>query len=345
MDKIRWGVIGGAAIARYRTLPAMKQAPSVELTALASRSTEKAAEVCAELGIPTAYGSYEQLLANPDIDAVYLPLPNHLHCEWAVRAMEAGKHVLCEKPLSLSTAEIDQLRQVRDRTGQHIEEAYVFRNHPQWQQAAQILESGSIGDVRGMQVTMAMQFLDPNDIRNKLELGGGALYDMGGYVISACSLVFGRAPIRVTATIDRDPVMGIDRLSTAILDYGDAHATIMVSTQAGPAGRGTHQLLSVLGSNGWLRMDFPLAQAVPLECHVLVGDATSIGAFETSSFTFKPVNQYTLQGERFSRYLLGDDVPVWPIETAATTMQIITAIFQSATTGRWQKLGEPSVQQ
>ncbi|WP_461173337.1 Gfo/Idh/MocA family oxidoreductase [Arthrobacter sp. Z1-9] len=338
MEKIRWGVIGGASIARYRALPAMKQARSVELTALASRSAEKAAVVCAELGIPTAYGSYEQLLADPDIDAVYLPLPNHLHCEWAVKAMEAGKHVLCEKPLSLSLAEIKRLTEVRNRTGLHIEEAFVFRNHPQWQRTAEILEAGTIGDVRGMQVTMAMQFLDPNDIRNKLELGGGALYDLGGYVISACSMVFGREPIRVIATIDRDPEMRIDRLSTAILDYGGAHATITVSTQAGPAGRGTHQLLSVLGSTGWLRMDFPLAQAVPHECHVLIGDATSIGGFETSSFTFEPVNQYTLQGERFSRYLLGEDVPTWPIETAATTMKIITAIFGSAATGQWQEL-------
>jgi predicted dehydrogenase len=338
MKKIRWGVIGGAAIARYRTLPAMMQAPSVELAALASRSTDKATALCAELGVPTAYGSYEQLLADPDIDAVYLPLPNHLHCEWAVKAMEAGKHVLCEKPLSLSIAEIDQLKEVRDRTGRHIEEAYVFRNHPQWRRIAQILESGTIGEVRGMQVTMAMQFHDPNDIRNKLELGGGALYDMGGYVVSACSLVFGRVPSRVIATIDRDPVSGIDRLSTAILDYGGAHATITVSTQAGPAGRGTHQLLSVLGSNGWLRMDFPLAQAVPHECHVLIGDATSIGGFETTSISFEAVNQYTLQGERFSRYLLGDDVPVWEIETAATTMTVIAALFTSAATGQWQKL-------
>jgi len=257
--------------------------------------------------------------------------------------MEAGKHVLCEKPLSLTLAEIDQLAHVRDRTGRHIEEAYVFRNHPQWQRTAQILDSGAIGEVRGMQVTMAMQFHDPNDIRNKLELGGGALYDMSGYVISACSLVFGRNPIRVVAAIDRDPVTGIDRLSTAILDYGGAHATITVSTQAGPAGRGTHQLLSVLGSTGWLRMDFPLAQAVPHECHVMIGDATSIGGFETTSIRFEPVNQYTLQGERFSRYLLGDDVPVWTIETAAATMAVIAALFTSAATGQWQELPPPPV--
>jgi predicted dehydrogenase len=338
VPKIRWGVLGAASIARTRTLPAMKLAPSVELHALASRSEDKSKALCGELDIPTPYGSYEDLLADPDVDAVYLPLPNHLHCEWATKAMEAGKHVLCEKPLSLSMEEIRQLQAVRDRTGRHIEEAYVFRNHPQWEQVAEILAAGGIGQVRGMQVTMAMQFHDPEDIRNKLEFGGGALYDLGGYVLSACSMVFGGPPNRVVGAIDRDPVMGIDRLSTGLLDYGGAHATITVSTQAGPAGRGSHQLLSVLGSTGWLRMDYPLAQAVPVECHILVGDATSIGGFETTAFTFEPVNQYTLQAERFSRHLLGDHVQTWPIETAATTLSIVEALFDSARNGGWRDL-------
>lgn len=174
MNKIRWGVLGAASIARTRTLPAMTRAPSVELAALASRSLEKSTALCAEFGISTAYGSYPELLADPTIDAVYLPLPNHLHSEWAAKAMEAGKHVLCEKPLSLSIEEIALLQQVRDDTEKHIEEAFVFRNHPQWIRVAEILETAVIGQVRGMQVTMAMQFHDPKDIRNKLELGGGA---------------------------------------------------------------------------------------------------------------------------------------------------------------------------
>ncbi len=338
MSTIRWGVLGAASIARTRTLPAMTKAPSVELAALASRSLEKATALCAELGIPTAYGSYPELLADPTIDAVYLPLPNHLHSEWAVKAMEAGKHVLCEKPLSMSVEEIALLQQVRDRTGKHIEEAFVFRNHPQWTRVAEILDKGVIGQVRGMQATMAMQFHDPTDIRNNLELGGGALYDMGGYLLSACSMVFGRTPDRVLATIDRDPVMGIDRLSSALLDYGDAHASITVATQAGPAGRGSHQLLSILGSTGWLRMDYPLAHALPTESHLFIGDESSIGGFETETIAFDPVNQYTLQAERFSRHLLGDPVPTWPIETAMTTMRIIRGLFMSARSNGWESI-------
>jgi len=159
---------------------------------------------------------------------------------------------------------------------------------------------------------------------------------MGGYVLSACSMVFGRIPHRVLATIDRDPAMGIDRLSSALMDYGDAHASITVSTQAGPAGRGTHQLLSILGSTGWLRMDYPLAQAVPTACHLFIGDACSYGGFETSTIAFEPVNQYTLQADRFSRYLLGDSVPTWPIETAMTTMKIIDRLFASARSNQWE---------
>lgn len=339
MSTVRWGVLGAAAIARTRTLPAMAQAPSVALMALASRDLAKSTALCAELDIPTAYGSYEELLADSEIDAVYVPLPNHLHAEWAAKAMEAGKHVLCEKPLSMSVQEIESLVRVRDQTGMHIEEAFVFRNHPQWAAIERIIGSGEIGAVRGAQATMAMQFHDPKDIRNNVELGGGALYDMGGYVLSALTMVFGRPPVRVIAAIDRDPVWGIDRLSSGMLDYGDSHASITVSTQAGPAGRGTHQLMSVLGSTGWIRLDYPLAHALPHESHIFIGGESSYGCVETSTLTFDPVNQYTLQGERFSRYLLGEDVPSWPIETALVTMRIIDALFRSSRSHQWETVG------
>ena len=340
MTKIRWGILGAANIARTRVLPAMALAPSVELTAVASRTLSTATEWCAEFGIERPYGSYEELLADPDIDAVYLPLPNQLHALWSIRAMEAGKHVLCEKPLCLTTAEIDRVREVRDRTGRHIEEAYVYRNHPQWSVVEDVLADGTIGEVRSAHLTMAMQFLDPNDIRNSPELGGGSLYDMGGYVISACRMIFGREPDRVIAAVDRDPDTGVDRLSTAILDYGGAHAAITVSIRSGPAGRGSHQLLSVLGSTGWLRLDYPLAHAMATECHLLIGDATSYGAVPSSTITFEPVNQYTLQAERFSRFLLGEPVRTWPIEDALSTLHIIGALIRSAEAGSWVRLDD-----
>jgi predicted dehydrogenase len=337
MSKIRWGVLGGARIATSRFIPAMKEVRFAELSAIGSRSLDKSRSIGREFGIPRCFGSYEELLIDPAIDAIYVPLPNHLHVEWSIRAMEAGKHVLCEKPLCLAVAEVEALRAVRNRTGRHIEEAFSYRNHPQWAKMDSLLSSGAIGAVRAVQCTLAKQFLDPSDIRNNPARGGGALYDLGSYAISACTLVFGRPPNRVVAAIDRDPQFGIDRLSTAILDYGTGHATLTVGTQSGPSTL-THQQFSILGAIGWLRCDFPYAHGKASECHVYVGDQTSHGTFETAAFPFDAVNQYALQIDRFSRHLLGEEVPVWPIEDARITLTVIEALFASANTGTWVSL-------
>ena len=339
MDPVRWGVLGMAAIARSRFIPALKDAPAARLLAVASRDAEKAKAVARQFGVPRCYGSYDELLRDPDVEALYVPVPNHLHREWSARALEAGKHVLCEKPLCLTAAEIVTLQAVRDGSGRHIEEAFSYRNHPQWTRIGELLASGAIGTVRAVQCTLAKQFLDPNDIRNNPEQGGGALYDLGSYAISACSAEFGRAPVRVIGALDRDPAFKIDRLSTALLDYGDGHASFTVGSQSGPSDWATHQQFSVLGSGGWLRCDFPYAHGRPTPCHVYVGDQRSHGAVETMSYSFEPVNQYTLQVERFSRYLRGDQVPSWPIEDSLLTLRIIEALFASARDGRWQSLG------
>ncbi|SEB15613.1 Gfo/Idh/MocA family protein [Variovorax sp. YR216] len=332
---IRWGVLGAAAIAVGRTMPALKEAPSATLSALASRDLEKGRAAAQSLGIPKVYGSYDALLTDPEIDAVYVPLPNQLHFEWSMRAMQAGKHVLCEKPLAISSEQIRQLCAERDRSGRHIEEGFAFRNHPQWARLDEIIASGVIGDVRSVHVTLAKQFLDPADVRNDPAAGGGALYDLGSYAISACNLVFKRPPRRVVAALDRDPAFGIDRLTSGLLDYGDRHAMFTVGTQAGSDAWGTHQQFSVLGSQGWARMNFGFAHARPTACQLEVGDATSVGAFPTQTFAFEPVNHYLLQVERFSRLLLGQSVPSWPIEDALQTLRTVEALFASARTDAW----------
>jgi predicted dehydrogenase len=336
MTPVRWGVLGTAAIARSQFIPAIKGAAAARLVAIASRTADTAKAVAEEFGIPRHFGSYEALIDDPEIDALYVPLPNHLHVEWSARALTAGKHVLCEKPLCLSAADVVTLQAARDRSGRHIEEAFSYRNHPQWTRIGELLSSGAIGVPRAVQCTLAKQFLDPNDIRNNPDQGGGALYDLGSYTISACSAAFGRAPKRVIAAIDRDPVFRIDRLSTAVLDYGDSHASFTVGSRSGPSAWATHQQFSVLGTNGWLRCDFPYAQGRPTRCHVFVGDHTSHGAVETMTYSFEPVNQYTLQVERFSRYVQGDAVPSWPIEDSLLTLRIIEALFESAARGQWQ---------
>jgi predicted dehydrogenase len=334
---VRWGVLGLARIAMAKTIPGFATASGATLAAVASRDADKARKFAREHGIPRGYGPYQALLDDPEIEAVYIPLPNDLHFEWCVRAMEAGKHVLCEKPLCLSPRDVAALIETRARTGRHIEEAFVFRNHPQWRALERLLADGSIGEARAVQGTLARQFFDPNDIRNNPAMGGGALYDLGSYIISACSVVFGRAPLRVVAAIDRDPSFGIDRLTTALLDYGGRHATFTVGTQSGPP-EATHQQFSVLGSNGWLRFDFPYAHARSRDCHIFVGDSSSMGSFETSTHSFEPADQYALQIERFSRMLRGAPVPSWPIEDALSTLRTIEALFASARDGGWVTL-------
>jgi predicted dehydrogenase len=338
MKTVNWGVLGAAAIATARTMPALQAAPSATLLALASRDAAKARAVAQALGVPRAYGSYDELLADADIDAVYIPLPNQLHFDWSVRALQAGKHVLCEKPLCLSAAQAALLCATRDRTGRYIEEAFGYRNHPQWSKLDELLRADAIGQVRAVHATLAKQFLDPADIRNQPAGGGGAIYDLGSYALSACNLIFGRPPLRVVAALDYDPNFGIDRLSSALLDYGGAHATLTVGTQSGPAGWATHQQLAVLGTAGWLRCDFPYAQARPVDCHIELGDDSSVGSQPTARFSFEPVNQYLLQVERFSRRLLGEAVRTWPIEDALSTLRSIEALFESARAHAWQAL-------
>jgi predicted dehydrogenase len=334
--QVRWGVLGTASIAVQRTMPAMREARSAALHAIASRDINKAHEIAAQLGAKRAYGSYADLLADPDVDALYVPLPNQLHFEWSMRALEAGKHVLCEKPLCLTSREVQQLREARDRTGMHIEEAFGYRNHPQWDKLGELIAAETIGRVRAAHAVLAKQFFDPADVRNNPAAGGGALYDLGSYAINALNLIFGRAPDRVVAVLEHDPQFRIDRLSSALLDYGEAHATLTVASQAGPAAWATHQQLSVFGARGWLRLNFPFAQARPTACHIEVGDETSVGGIPTIVHEFAPVNQYALQIERFSRRVLGAAVRAWPIEDAIDTLLTIEAIFASARSGRWQ---------
>jgi predicted dehydrogenase len=329
-------VLGAASIAIQRTIPAMREATSAAVLGLASRDGEKARELAGVLHVPRAYASYESLLADPDIDAVYIPLPNRLHFEWAVRALEAGKHVLCEKPLCVSAEQVALLCAARDRTGKHIEEAFGYRNHPQWSKLDELLRTNAIGMVRAVYAVLAKQFLDPADIRNNLAAGGGAFYDLGSYAISACNLVFERYPQRVVALVERDPQFGVDRLSSALLDYGDRHATLTVASQSGPSAWATHQQLCVLGSAGWIRLNFPFAQARPIECRLELGDDGSVGGIPTATFDFEPVNQYLLQVERFSRLLLGEPVPAWPIEDALMTSRILEALFESVRCTGWQ---------
>ena len=338
MNKVQWGVLGTSMIALNRVIPAMQAVSIINVVAIASRDHKRAQEVAAKVGIEKAYGSYEGLLADPSIDAVYIPLPNHLHIEWCLKALAAGKHVLCEKPVAMDAQEAELLLEARAKSGRLIEEAFAIRNHPQWTALRQVIESGEIGAVRGVQTVMCYNNRNPNDIRNIADIGGGALYDIGSYAVAGCRMVFGDEPTRAFGLFEMDPEFHTDRLTSAILEFPSGQATILLSTQAGPSAGGSHQHLGAIAERGSIRADFPYAHSVPSPCHLYIGNDKSIGQKYAREISFAAVNQYGLQGERFSRLVRGEKVSSFPIETAVANMRVLDALRRSRESGRFEKI-------
>src|ERR1700693_3535832 len=234
MKKVRWGILGVARIAVNRTIPAMQAGEWSEVAGIASRNRDRAEAAARELGIPKAYGSYDDMLADPEIEAIYNPLPNHLHLPWSTKAAEAGKHVLCEKPIGLNAAEVVELIRVRDRTKVKIGEAFMVRTHPQWLRAREWVASGRIGPLRAATGFFSYFNTDPKNIRNIAECGGGAVMDIGCYPIHTSRFVFGEEPTRVLGVVERDPQMKVDRLTSAILDFPSGQSTFICSMQLVP---------------------------------------------------------------------------------------------------------------
>jgi predicted dehydrogenase len=322
---IRWGVLGVAKIATVKVIPAMQRGAFTEVTAIASRDAAKAAQAAKDLGIQKSYGSYEELLADPEIDAIYNPLPNHLHVPWSVKAAEAGKHVLCEKPIALSVQETMELIAVRDRTGVKIGEAFMVHLHPQWLRALEIIRSGEIGDLRAMNFVFSYNNRDAQNIRNKADMGGGAIMDIGCYPIHTSRWMFGAEPTLVSAFVETDPDFGTDRLASAILEYPQGHMVFTCSTQMSP-----YQRALMFGTKGRVEIEIPVNAPPDKETRILVQTS------ELRTETFPPVDQYTLQGDAFSQAILNDgEVPV-PLEDALRNMAVIEAVFESAHTGARQ---------
>jgi predicted dehydrogenase len=329
--KLRFGVLSTAKIGLNKVIPAMQQGELTTVAAIASRDLAKAREAAARLEIPTAYGSYEELLADPNIDAIYNPLPNPHHVPWTTRAAEAGKHVLCEKPLSMTLAEAKTLLEVRAHTGVKICEAFMIRSAPQWLRVHQLIGEGRIGDVRAVNAHFSYFNVDPANIRNKVETGGGALYDIGCYTIQASRYAFGRQPMRVVALIDRDPQTGTDRLTSSILDFGLGHAIFTCSTQLIP-----FQRVQILGTRGRIEVEIPFNAPNDRPTRIFM-DATGDLTFSGITMeNFPTSDQYTLQGDAFARAVRDNtEVPV-PLEDSIGNMAVIEAIFRSGKTGQWE---------
>jgi predicted dehydrogenase len=332
-QKLRWGVLSTANIGVKKVIPGMQRGQFSTVTAIASRDLSKARTVAEQLGIPTAYGSYEELLADPAIDAIYNPLPNQLHVPWTIRAAEAGKHVLCEKPLSLTLAEAKSLLAVRKRTGVLIGEAFMIRTHPQWLRTRALIDEGRIGALRAVMAVFSYFNNDPANIRNSTETGGGALYDIGCYCIHAARYAFGQEPTRVCGLIERDPAFATDRLTSALLDFPGGHAIFTASTQFVP-----WQRVHFLGTKGRIEIEIPFNAPPDRPTRIFVDDGSDIFGAGIATETFPVADQYTLQGDAFSRAVLeGTPVPV-SLEEGIANMAVIEAIFQSAQSGQWQKV-------
>jgi predicted dehydrogenase len=330
--KIRWGVLGAANIAVKLVIPAMQQGERSVVTAIASRDIDKARTAAESLGIPKAYGSYEELLADPDVDAVYNPLPNHLHLAWTVKAAQAGKHVLCEKPLAMNTAEALELIGVRDRTGVKIQEAFMIRVHPQWSRIPELIRSGRIGTVRSVMGYFHYNNTNSGDVRNILEYGGGGLLDIGCYLIYSSRLIYGEEPERAGGLLRRDPVFNTDMLTSAILEYPSGHAVFTCSTQAVP-----NQRIHVFGTEGRMEIEIPFTPPADQRPRIYIDDGSKLPNRYPEIIKFKKVNQYTLQGDVFSKAIQEDGELPLSLEGSLMNMAIIDSIFRSAETGAWER--------
>ena len=333
LRKVRWGVLSTAAIGVKKVIPAMQLGQYTAVTAIASRDLAKAREAAQETGIEKAYGSYEEMLADPDVDAVYNPLPNQLHVPWTIKAAEAGKHVLCEKPLSMTLAEARTLLPVRDRTGVKIGEAFMIRSYTQWRRVRELLDQGRIGQLRSVVAAFSYYNRDPANIRNQVECGGGALYDIGCYCIHASRLGFGGLPARVVGVIDRDPEFGTDRLTSALLDFPGGQAIFTCSTQLVP-----YQRVHFLGTKGRIEVEIPFNAPKDRPTRIFVDETGDIFGGGIVPEEFPTADQYTIQGDAFSQAVLeGGEVPV-SLEDAIANMAVIEAVFRSAETGGWVTL-------
>ena len=329
MKKIRWGVLSTARIGTETVIPAMQLGEYCTVTAIASSQLEKAQAAAGQLGIEKAYGSYKELLVDPDIDDVYIPLPNHLHVPWTIKALNAGKHVLCEKPIGLSAAEAQSLLgTARKFPRLKVMEAFMYRHHPQWQWAKQKVTEGEFGEVRTIQSFFSYYNADPENIRNKADIGGGGLMDIGCYCISLSRFIFGAEPWRVCGIIEEDSNMKVDRLTSGILEFNRGTSTFTCATQLVP-----YQRVKIFGTKGRIEIEIPFNAPSDRPCKVWYGDGNRV-----EEVVLNVCNQYTIQGDLFSRAVLEDrEVPV-SLEDAVANMQVIEALFSSARSSSWVKL-------
>jgi predicted dehydrogenase len=332
MTPVRWGILSTARIGTEKVIPGMLKSKALEIAGIASRDLRRAEAAAAALGIPQAYGSYEAMFADRSIEAIYNPLPNHLHVPMTLAAAQAGKHVLCEKPFSLTAAELDALRPHASKV--HIREAFMVRFHPQWLEARKHVREGTIGDLRFIHVPFSYFNSDPKNIRNMADIGGGALYDIGCYAIVAGRWFFEAEPERVIAMMDRDPVFKTDRTTSALLDFGRGRQLVFtVSTQSAK-----YQRVELVGTKGRIEIEIPVNAPQDAPCRYAIDDASALDGAGIRTFTLPIADQYQLQAEAFSRAIRAERPDASALDDAAANMRIIDALFASEKSGRFERV-------
>lgn len=330
--KIRWGIISTANIGVAKVVPGMLKSSKFEVRAIASRELPAAKKWAKKLGIPVAYGSYEELLDDPEIDAVYNPLPNHLHVPLTLKAAKKRKHVLCEKPIALTADEAGKLESAPK--GVLIAEAFMVRHHPQWIKAREIIRKGKLGTLRAVQVLFSYYNDDPENVRNMADIGGGAAYDIGCYAIISGRYLFDAEPTAVVSLIDRDPVFHTDRTTSALVDFGEGrHLTFTVATQAVP-----YQRVNVLGSKGRLEIAIPFNAPQGGAMRISVDDGSELGDASARTIKLPKADQYQLQAEAFTRAIEGKEPLEFGVDDAIRQMRVIDAVFRSEKSAAWEKV-------
>jgi predicted dehydrogenase len=333
MEPVRFGVISTAKIGIEKVIPAMQQSEHCRIVAIASRDRARAEAAAAALDIPRAYGSYAELLKDPEIEAVYNPLPNHLHVLVSIEAAAAGKHVLCEKPIALSAAEAAKLIEARDHAGVLIQEAFMVRWHPQWLRARELVRAGEIGELRVVQGSFSYMTVDPANVRNQAGIGGGGLYDIGCYPIVTSRFLFAAEPTRVASQIEYDPNFETDRLASVLLQFPTGQALFYCSTQLVP-----YQRMQILGTKGRIEIEIPFNAPPDRPCRIFVDDGAKLGDASARLETFDVVDQYTLQGDLFARAIREGTPLAFPLEDAVANMRVLDAVFRAGRSGRWETI-------
>ena len=332
MSKVVWGILSTANIGIKRVIPAILSGQRGRIAAIASRDAERARDVAARFGIPRSYGSYQALLDDPQVEAIYNPLPNHLHVEWTVKALEAGKHVLCEKPIALNAVEAQAIVAARDRSGRRVIEAFMVRFHPQWHRVRSLVREGRIGNVRALLSAFTFPVASPDNVRNRIEYGGGALYDVGCYPIVTARYLLGTEPERVIALVDRDPRLGVDRVTSGLVAFPAGEQLLLTSALQ----LALYQRVVVLGTQGRIEIAVPFTPPKEHTCRIVIDSGASLDGSSGVVEEFAPVDQYQLQCDLAAAAFGNESAQEFPIEDAIANMRVIDALYRSALSSRWE---------